>query len=195
MLFPNRLSKLRPQLITWLLFVCLLLAWPALDWRSLCYQTELLQLGAGRANNKQTMAKWSIDGLNFLRLRLKWIRSFSEGVPHSCASSIWPVLICGSAARCAVVAHLWLWREIMNSTGDLLRTCQNLSQEDGGENLSSPDLNCEQSLQLNRPGIIRVRRVKQDLRCQDPTLWLHCVGNPSSHWFNLWLVAACTLNH
>ena len=126
------------------------------------------------------MAKWSIDGLNLVRLRLKWIRSFSEGVPHSCASSIWPVLICCSAARCAVVAHLWLWREIMNSTGDLLRTCQNFSGEDGGENLSSPDLNCEQSLQLNRPGIIRVRRVKQDLRCQDPTLWLHCVGNSSS---------------
>ena len=35
-----------------LAIVYLLLARPALDWRSLCYQTKLLQSGGGQASNK-----------------------------------------------------------------------------------------------------------------------------------------------
>ena len=59
---PVRLS------IDHLAIVYLLLARPALDWRSLCYQTKLFQSGAGWAYNKQTIAEWSIDSLNLLRL-------------------------------------------------------------------------------------------------------------------------------
>ena len=64
-----RHSKLRLS-IDHLAIVCLFLARPALDCRSLGYQSKLFQSGAGRAYNKQTMAKWSIDSLNLLRLIL-----------------------------------------------------------------------------------------------------------------------------
>ena len=46
-----RRSKLWPSIDN-LAIVYLLLTWPPLDWRSLCYQTKLLQSGGGRASNK-----------------------------------------------------------------------------------------------------------------------------------------------
>ena len=46
-----RHSKLWPSIDN-LAIVYLLLTWPPLDWRSLCYQTKLLQSGGGRASNK-----------------------------------------------------------------------------------------------------------------------------------------------
>ena len=46
-----RRSKLWPS-IDHLAIVYLLLTRPPLDWRSLCYQTKLLQSGGGRASNK-----------------------------------------------------------------------------------------------------------------------------------------------
>ena len=46
----SRRSKLRPSM-DHLAIVYLLLARPPLDLQSLCYQTKLLQLGDGRANN------------------------------------------------------------------------------------------------------------------------------------------------
>ena len=50
-LMLSRQSKLRPSLDHLAIVYCFV-AWPALDWRSLYYQTELLQSGDGQANNK-----------------------------------------------------------------------------------------------------------------------------------------------
>ena len=47
----GRHSKLWPSIDN-LAIVYLLLTRPPLDWRSLCYQTKLLQSGGGRASNK-----------------------------------------------------------------------------------------------------------------------------------------------
>ena len=73
----------------------------------------------------------------------------------------------------------------MNSTSDLLKTCQNFSTDDGRENLTSSDINCEHSSPFeNRSDIIPTR--KKDLASPDEVIHKKSLksNNPQQGFFH-----------